>query len=144
MRNILRSALLIFAFTSSTAAIATDPRLADAEVKAIRSVVQAQLDAIAKDDGPKAFSYASAGIRAQFGIPEVFMAMVREGYPVVYRPASISFLPAYRERGEILQPVRMTDGGGLVWAALYKMEKQKNGSWRIAGCSLARTADTST
>ena len=29
--------------------------------------------------------------------------------------------------GEIFQPVRMTDGGGLVWLALYKMEKQKSG-----------------
>src|SRR5579862_843079 len=143
-RVTMRIALLIFAFASIALASAAEPRLSGADAKAIRTVVQAQLDAFTSDDGPKAFSYAAPSIRAQFGMPEVFMAMVREGYPVVYRPATVSFLPAYRERGEILQPARMTDGGGQVWVAVYKMERQKDGSWRIAGCSLARTADTST
>ena len=144
MKDILHGVLLCFAFAFSSLTIAAEPRVTEADAKAIRSVVQAQLDAIARDDGRKAFSYASDGIRAQFGVPEVFMAMVREGYPVVYRPASVGFLPAHRERGETYQPVRMTDSGGQAWIARYKMEKQKNGSWRIAGCSLARTADTST
>ncbi|MBC7802680.1 MAG: DUF4864 domain-containing protein [Candidatus Parcubacteria bacterium] len=136
--------MLLLALLSPSAILAAEPRLTETDAKAIRFVVQAQIDAIAVDDGPKAFSYASEGIRAQFGIPEVFMAMVREGYPVVYRPASVRFLPAYRERDEFKQPVRMTDGNGLVWVALYRLEKHRNGSWRIAGCSLARTAGTST
>jgi len=140
----MRVFLLIFAFASASLAYAAAPRIAGADVKAIRLVVQAQLDAFASDDGAKAFSYAAPGIRGQFGSPEVFMAMVREGYAAVYRPASVSFLPAYRERDEIFQPVRMTDGDGQVWVARYKMEKQRNGIWRIAGCSLIRTADTAT
>jgi hypothetical protein len=94
------------------------------------------------NDGAKAFSYASPGIRAQFGIPEVFMAMVREGYAVMLRPASVRFLPPAIEAGQTIQLVRLTDDSGRVWLARYVMEKQKNGAWRVGGCSLAQTADT--
>jgi hypothetical protein len=109
---------------------AAEPRVRDADARAIRAVVQGQLDAIAQNDGAKAFSYASPGIRAQFGIPEIFMAMVREGYAVMLRPASVSFLPPAIEAGQTIQRVRMTDDGGRLWLARYVMEKQKGGAWR--------------
>ena len=38
-----------------------------------------------RDDAKRAFSYAAPSIRAMFGTPERFLAMVRAGYPVVYR-----------------------------------------------------------
>lgn len=143
MIRMLGAAVLVVALFTDAWGQGAGSRVPDADAKAIRAVVQAQLDAFAADDGPKAFSLASPGIRTQFGIPEVFMAMVREGYAVVYRPASTTFLPAYREAGQVFQPVRLTDGGGLVWIAHYRMEKQKSGVWRIGGCSVARTGDTS-
>ena len=40
--------------------------------------------------------------------------------------------------GELVQPVRMTDAEGRAWLALYSMEKQSDGSWRINGCQLGR------
>jgi len=104
--------------------------------------VQGQLDAFAGDDAAKAFSYATPGIHAQFGSPEVFMAMVREGYAVMLSPASIQFLPPAIEAGQMIQLVRLTDAAGRVWLARYVMEKQKGGAWRVGGCSLAPTADT--
>jgi hypothetical protein len=61
--------------------------LAEADARAVRQVVQAQLDAFAADDAERAFSYASASIRAQFGDAASFMAMVRSGYPMVVLPA---------------------------------------------------------
>jgi hypothetical protein len=139
----MRIALLIFAFVFN-AADGAEPRVTGADAKAIRAVVQGQLDAFASDDGAKAFSYAAPGIHAQFGSPEVFMAMVREGYAVVYRPASVQFLPARVERGAIFQGVRMIDAEGGVWIVHYTMERQKNGTWRIAGCQLERTAASAT
>jgi len=140
----MRIAWLLFALAPFAAVSVAEPRLSDADAAAIRTVVQAQLDAIARDDGPKAFSYASPGIRTQFGIPEVFMAMVREGYAVMLHPASVAFLAPGIEAGQTIQQVRMTDDGGGVWLARYVMEKQKGGAWRVGGCSLAQTADTST
>ena len=140
----MRVALLLLTLGFFGVASGAGPRISDADAKAIRAVVQAQLDAFATGDGEKAFSYAAPGIRAQFGIPGVFMAMVREGYPVVYRPASVDFLPVSMERGEVFQRVRMTDAEGVVWVAHYAMEKQKNGAWRIAGCRLQRTDASAT
>jgi len=135
-------ACLLFFIACAAGICGAQPAVSEADSKAIRAVVQAQLEAFAADDGVRAFSYASPGIRQQFGSPEVFMAMVRQGYPVVYRPASTSFLPVLRDGDEIVQPVRMTDRAGLVWMALYRMEKQTNDTWRIGGCTVARTAGT--
>jgi len=101
-------------------------------------VIEAQLDAFKRDDAARAFSYAAPGIRATFGTPENFMAMVREEYAVVYRPSSLSFDVPMMAGGELVQPVRMTDAAGRAWLALYPMEKQPDGSWRINGCQLAR------
>jgi hypothetical protein len=138
----MRIALLIFAFTFLGAAHGAGPRVSEADAKAIRTVVQGQLDAFASDDGAKAFSYAAPGIHAQFGIPEVFMAMVHEGYAVMLHPAVVQFLPPMVEAGQTIQLVRLTDDTGGVWLVRYVMEKQKSGAWRVGGCSLAQTAGT--
>ena len=137
-------ALLLVLLSLSLAASAVEPRIAETDARAIRAVVQGQLDALARNDGTKAFSYASPGIKAQFGIPEVFMAMVREGYAVMLRPAAIRFLAPAIEARQTIQLVRLTGDDGRVWVARYVLEKQKNGVWRIGGCSLAPSADTAT
>ena len=51
------------------------------------------------DDAKRAFSYAAPSIRAMFGTPERFLAMVRAGYPVVYRPPAVTFLIPLRVEG---------------------------------------------
>src|SRR5664279_3931122 len=66
--------------------------VAAADAKAIRVVIEAQLDAFAADDAKRAFSYAAPAIRAMFGTPERFLAMVRTSYPAVYRAAGAIFL----------------------------------------------------
>lgn len=114
--------------------------LSDADVGALREVIEAQLDAFRKDDAPRAFSYATAGIREAFGNPDNFLQMVRMSYPVVYRPKTVAFEPPLVAHGEVLQPVRMTDADGRGWLALYPMERDPAGAWRINGCRLARLA----
>ena len=64
--------------------------------------------------------------------------MVRTGYPVVYRPQSVQFEKPAVVVGEVIQPVRMTDAEGNAWIALYPMQRQADGVWRINGCQLAR------
>ena len=68
--------------------------------------------------------------------PENFLEMVRSGYPVVYRPASVTFLKPTPDAKEIVQPVQMTDGEGGSWIAVYRVQRQKDKSWRITGCVL--------
>lgn len=109
----------------------------DAEVAAVRAVVQGQLDALARDDAAKAFSFAAPNVRNRLGTAERFMAMVRAGYPVVYRPASVGFLvPQRLPDGTVVQRVRMTDARGDAWLAVYTLQRQQDKSWRISGCDV--------
>ncbi|MDQ2735792.1 MAG: DUF4864 domain-containing protein [Pseudomonadota bacterium] len=106
------------------------------DAKAIRAVVEAQLAAFAADDARGAFSYAAPSIREMFGTPDRFMAMVRAGYPVVYRAASVSFLNPLSSQGQLFQGVELTDADGSLWLATYRLERQPDHSWRISGCDV--------
>lgn len=114
--------------------------LASADAKAIRVVIEAQLDAFARDDADQAFAYAAAPIRAMFGSPANFLRMVKTGYPVIYRPLSVTFLKPEVIDGDTLQSVQMSDQDGQVWVAHYHMQRQKNRSWLINGCQLEKSS----
>src|SRR5882672_8976718 len=131
MARTLFLALLLLATASIAAEISKE------DAAAIRAVISEQLDAFARDDGPRAFSLATAGIRAQFGTPEAFMEMVKSEYAVVYRPKSVRFEPPELIEGQIIQPVRMTDAEGRTWMAIYPMLRE-GGRWRTNGCLLHR------
>ena len=109
-----------------------------ADARAVREVIEAQLDAFRKDDAPRAFSYATAGIREQFRTADNFMQMVRTSYAVVYRPSTVKFEPPQVIDDEVVQPVRLTDADGRAWIAVYPMQREPDGAWRINGCQLTR------
>ena len=104
--------------------------------KAVQAVVQSQLSAFAKDDADKAFSYATPELRKMIGTPAAFMAMVKNSYPVVYRPASVVFLKAESSGDEVVQKVQMLDASGTSILAVYSLQRQKNKTWRISGCAV--------
>jgi hypothetical protein len=135
LRRALIATALVLALAPALAGAQTVPA---ADARAVRAVIEAQLEAFRRDDARRAFSYATPGIRDSFGTPEKFMAMVREQYAVVYRPRSVSFEEPVIVGEDLVQPVRMTDGYGHAWMAIYPMARQPDGSWRINGCHLAR------
>ena len=111
--------------------------LAESDARAVRQVIEAQLEAFAADDGARAFSYASASIQAQFGDANNFMAMVRRGYPMVIRPAAVSFFQPQRDVGTpetVTQLVQLRDREGRLWNATYLLEQVTGAGWRISGC----------
>ena len=126
--------LLGLAFGASVPARAQP--VSEVDARAARTIVSAQIEAFAKDDAKRAFSYAAPSIRAMFGTPERFLAMVRAGYPVVYRAARVTFLIPLSDEGDLLQGVHLTDGAGTLWLATYRLERQADGIWRIAGCNV--------
>jgi hypothetical protein len=126
---------LAVAAVCASAPAAAQP-VAAGDARAVRSAVSAQLDAFASDDAERAFSYAAPAIRTMFGTPERFLAMVRAGYPVVYRAASVTFLVPLRAGAEIVQGVHLTDADGALWLATYRLERQPDGAWRINGCDV--------
>lgn len=113
-----------------------------ADQAAIRTVIQSQLAAFQRDDGNAAFSYASPGIQGIFQSPERFMTMVRTGYAAVYRPSEVVFLEARVKDGITAQAVRFVGPDGDSVIAIYFMERQPDGSWRIDGVRILPIAET--
>jgi hypothetical protein len=101
----------------------------------IQGVIQSQIDAFLEDDFAEAFTYASPMIKGVFGSPERFGMMVREGYPMVWRPAEVRFLGLRERRGLPVQRVMITDAGGTVHMLDYEMIETGEG-WQINGVQL--------
>jgi hypothetical protein len=114
-----------------------DPALPASAWTAIRKVIGDQLAALRKGDGAKAFSFAAPGIREQFASPENFLRMVRGSYDPLLAARYTEFLPGAVIDGSIIQPLRLVARDNTVLVALYTMEKQDDGSWKITGCVLA-------
>ncbi len=118
-------------------ALATPARAqAPPDAPAIRGVISRQLDRLRHDDAKGAFGLASPGIQAMFGTPEHFLAMVRDAYPPVYRPREVRFGTLATEDGVLVQHVLLVGPDGAPSEALYSMEHEPDGTWRIAGCAL--------
>lgn len=105
-----------------------------------QSVIRAQEQAFARDDAAAAYSYAAPAIREIFPAPDIFMSMVQNGYAPVYRHKSFEFGDSKSEGNRIAQHVHIVDANGEAWEALYTLEQQPDGSYRITGCSLLKAA----
>jgi Domain of unknown function (DUF4864) len=117
--------------TASFAATADD-------IGAAQSVIRAQEEAFARDDGATAYSFASPALQNYFRNPDGFMSMVRSGYAPVYRHRSFAFGEARIVDGKILQEVQIVDADGVAWDALYTLETQADGSLKISACILKK------
>ncbi|HSS69864.1 MAG TPA: DUF4864 domain-containing protein [Casimicrobiaceae bacterium] len=120
---------------------AADPplskELSSQEWQAIRKVISQQLAALRAGDGGKAFGYATPGVQAQFGDARSFMAMVRHAYSPLLDARYSEFLEGAVIEGIVVQPLRLIAQDNTVLVALYTVEHQKRGGWRISGCMIA-------
>jgi hypothetical protein len=138
----MRAALLLLTFSLlAGAARAEQPApVSGTDRVAIKQVIGAQLDAFRRDDAAAAFGYAAPNIHQMFGDPEHFIDMVKQAYQPVYRPRSVAFGDLVEDDdGEIVQKVELQGPDGQIDLALYTMEHEADGSWRIAGCTLAKS-----
>lgn len=115
---------------------AEDGAINAADGAAIHQVVEGQLNAFQHDDGDKAFSYAAPTIHEIFQSAENFMNMVRSGYAPVYRPRKVEFGIIETIDGAPVQHVFIVGPDGTNVDALYYMEHEPDGTWRIKGCEL--------
>ena len=137
----MRRALWILAWLAAgflpvAAFAAGDADVSERDARSVRAVIQAQLAAFAADDAKRAFSYATPRVREVFGSADKFIEVVREAYPAVYRHETVAFLKPELADGTLMQGVHLTDGQGMLWLALYRMERQRDRSWRISACQL--------
>ncbi len=120
-------ALSVFLFLAA-------PARADVESE-VRAVIESQLNAFAADQGDVAYAQAAPVVKQAFPTAEHFMAMVKGGYRPVYRNTSRDFQKMETDGlGRPAMRVLLTAEDGKRYEAFYAMEKQGDGSWKIAGC----------
>lgn len=134
-------AFVLLLLPVGSSAWADDPAPSPADAAAIRAVIADQLGAFLRDDGAAAYADASPTIQTLFHDADTFMQMVRTGYQSVYRARGVEFRDLGMVDGRLIQQVYMTGPDGIPVLALYPMQKQPDGSWKINGCSIARAPD---
>ena len=121
---------LLFTLGLNTAVTAQDGASA-----AIETTITSQITALAADDFPKAFGFASPAIKGIFGSPATFGAMVQRGYPMVYRPGAVRMLGLRDIDGRLWQRIMVTDLAGATHMLDYNMIETPDG-WQINAVQL--------
>ena len=134
MRSFVFCLFLLAALFVSKPAQAGDP----VSGEDIRGTINQQLNAFQRDDWAGAFSYASPALQTIFGSPDRFRDMVLGGYRAVYRPKQVTFRDLDASGPRPVQIVFFIGPDGLAYLAAYEMERQADGSWRIASVQLIR------
>ncbi len=131
----------IFAF-AVLAGTAFADELSRQDQQSMQSVITEQLQAFAVDNGDKAFSFAAPLIKEAFSDTDTFMLMVKRGYGPAYRNKSYSFGESFVDHmARPSQRVRLTALDGKGYEAIYTLERQADGSWKISGCHLVPVSD---
>jgi uncharacterized protein (DUF2249 family) len=144
--NLLLGLMAPFAIDSAYAqhgALPEAPQIDPKDAQAIRDVVQSQLDAFAEDDAAKAFNLATSATRSMLGNPDNFLRLIKEQYPPIYRHRLALFSLPQIANGQAFQIVRLTDTDNQVWLAIYQMQQEPDGSWKIEDCKLFETTSVS-
>jgi len=118
-----------------------NPAHAADDVAAAQGVIRAQEQAFARDDAVSAYSYAAPVIHQLFPQAEIFMTMVQNQYAPVYRHKSFELGEARTEGNWVAQRVHIIDANGEAWEALYTLEQQADGSYKITGCTLLKAGE---
>ncbi|MEB8385915.1 DUF4864 domain-containing protein [Rhodobacteraceae bacterium KMM 6894] len=124
MRQFILTIWTVFALTVGPIAAAQDTPIED--------VISAQIEAFKLDDFERAFTYASSTIQQTFGDAERFGVMVQRGFPMVWRPADVTFLGLETRNGALRQDVLVRDGAGASHVLEYEMIEGETG-WKING-----------
>ncbi len=111
-----------------------------AQEEPIQNTIQSQIDALQADDFSRAFTFASPTIKGMFGTPENFGAMVKQGYPMVYRPADVQMMDLRDVAGNLWQRVRIIDQAGAGWLLDYMMVETAEG-WQINAVQILPAPD---
>jgi len=132
---------LSIAFFSVMVSLSTFTTALRADEMAAREIIANQLESFLSGDFETAYSYASKDIKAIFPTLDRFMSMVKNGYLPVLRPGNYGFGRAEAlNDGRIVQEVMIRVPDGSDWTAVYFMELQDDGSWKVDGVNLKKGA----
>ena len=101
-------------------------------MEAVRYTISSQIDAFKNNDVKKAYTFAAPNIQAQFPSPDIFGLMVRNGYPIIWKPKSYKFTMFKDLGSNCIQRVLFQSYNGSLESYDYILEKNGN-LWKIAG-----------
>ena len=108
-------------------------------MEAVRYTISSQIDAFKQNDVKKPYTFAPPYIQAQFPSPDIFGLMVRNGYPIIWKPKSYKFTTFKDLGNRCIQRVLFQSYNGSLESYDYILEK--NGSvWKIAGVLTIKSA----
>lgn len=134
----MRKFFLAFCAALFWASAAGAQGISPGDAASVRQTIERQIEAFRADDGERAFGFADSSIRALFGDAANFMAMVRTGYGMIYRPRRFAFADAAERPDGIAQAVEFDGLDGSSAVAVYEMRRQPDGTFRIAGVYLLK------
>ena len=111
-----------------------------AVMEEVHHTISSQIDAFKKNDVEKAYTFAAPNIQAQFPNPETFGLMVRNGYPIIWKPKSFKFVKFKNLGDKCIQRVLFQSYNGSLETYDYILEKN-NKEWKIAGVMTIKSAD---
>ena len=142
MRRILHALVPALALLAGGALSAPSRAAEGAADPEIQSTITSQIDAFNQGDADRAESFAAPGIKTMFPDAGAFLGMVKQSYGALIHPRSTHFEPTVTSDRGAVQHVTVVDADGIVWTAVYAMEKV-DGHWAISGCVLVKSPDTS-
>lgn len=104
---------------------------------AIQDVIRQQIEAFKSNEISAAFDLATPEIQYQFRTSDIFFQMVIKNYAVILTHKIWKFGNLLKISNEAyVQAVNFYEKDGKVREALYILEQQPDGTWRIGGCKL--------
>lgn len=126
-------------------AIVAMPANAQDPAAAAQQTIERQLRSFLAGDDAAAYALAAPTIKQLFPTQDQFMAMVRKAYPPVHQPQNFAFgRTDIDANGRISQQVFLVGPDGKDYEALYTLELQPDGVYRITGVSLRAGSTLST
>ena len=139
MWRVLTALVLLVSMASVPAAAG------EAEIAGARGAIDGQLKAFLADDESGAYAFAAPNVTRMFPTVQSFMSMVEGAYMPVRRPQSYAFGKSEQmSPTTVIQQVLLVGPDGKNYEAVYTLELQPDGTWRITGCSLRASNALST
>ena len=135
---ILKKALAFLLFIMHLKAVAFADE-GETVMEKVRYTISSQIYAFKENDVNKAYTFAAPNIQAQFPNPDVFGLMVRNGYPIIWKPKSFKFTTFKALGNSCIQRVLFQSYNGSLESYDYILEKDGN-LWKIAGVLIINSA----
>lgn len=127
----------MFAALAAAALMWSQASAGEAEIRAAQATIESQIQAFLADDEAAAYGFAAPNIKRLFPSVDRFMAMVKGGYQPVWKPRNFAFGRAEEmNAGSVVQQVLLVGPDGKDYEAVYTLELQPDGTFRITGVSL--------